>query len=76
MLSEKKITALKKLKQISNIGIRVLDMEWKMTRRNIQPQGSNENPDFFVMVTRFIHMVVLLKISEVKVNFCFRGKHS
>ena len=34
--------------------------------------GSNENLDYFVMVTMFNHMVVLLNITEVNFNFCFR----
>ena len=34
--------------------------------------GSNENLDYFVMVTRFNHMVVLLNITEVNFNFHFR----
>ena len=38
--------------------------------------GSNENLDYFVMVTMFNHMVVLLNITEVNFNFCFRWRNS
>ena len=27
-----------------NIGIKVPDMEWETTGRNVRPQASNENP--------------------------------
>ena len=73
MLSEKKIIVIKK-KQKQNLKY------WHQSNRHgmknnqtkHSPSGSNENPDYFVMVTRFIHMMILLNITEVKFNFCFR----
>ena len=45
MLKLKKIyIIIKKLKNPSNIGIKVPDMEWETTGRNVRPPASNENP--------------------------------
>ena len=36
----------KKIKKPSNIGIKVPDLEWETTGRNVRPPASNENPAF------------------------------
>ena len=44
-LSKKNYDYKKINKKPSNIGIKVLDVEWQTTGRNIRPAVSNENPE-------------------------------
>ena len=72
----KKIVAIKKTKQNLKYWHQSTSNEMKNNQTKHPASDSNENPDYFVIVTRFIHMVVLLIITDIKFNFCFRQRNT
>ena len=42
------------IKNPSNIEIKVPDMEWKKTGRNVRPPASNENPQLHYRMIQFL----------------------